>query len=209
MASCTRQGHSAPAPLPGTETPPPRWSVARSGARTPRHPGSSASHRNCTTGPFASMVTPPRNPVASSTTLLPAASSTMPSRSHRESGRRRAPEAPAGCRWAWSCRRTPLRGRPTLHPPTHLGVWPAHLHSPPAQSLAACSTRPTPGAGGTPVCQGPPRCAPTAPDLRHPFLLTAASGAPDTPPHSGSTSLTSPGWEVGRRPKADRPQKEV
>ena len=39
-----------------------------------------------------------------------------------------------------------------------------------------------PGAAGeTPVCQGPTRCAPPAPDLLHGFLLTAVSGAPDTP----------------------------
>ena len=31
---------------------------------------------------------------------------------------------------------------------THLGLWPAHVHSPPTQSIAASSTRHAPGVAG-------------------------------------------------------------
>jgi len=50
----------------------------------------------------------------------------------------------------------------------------------PRNQLAMAPARPV-AAGGTPVCQGPARCAPTTPDLLHFFLLTAVSGASDTP----------------------------
>jgi len=71
----------------------------------------------------------------------------------------------------------------------------------------------SPGAGGTPVCQGPPRCAtPPAPDLLGYLLLTAVSDAPDTPripgarPHldgwggPGAARRGSSGCQAGRRP---------
>jgi hypothetical protein len=81
---------------------------------------------------------------------------------------------------------------------THLGLWPAQSTArqpgyPLPYSLQRVALPPSqltlapawPGAwGGTPVCSESPGADPA----RHPFPLTAVSGAPDTPPRPGDAA---------------------